>query len=74
MEKVIAEFPKNQMEKVVIGLTQFNRKDLFYIRVYFKDKEGSWHPTKKGVTLSVNCWEDFQKAFGQLQKTIEANN
>ena len=49
MEKVIAEFPKNQMEKVVMGLTEFNGSDLFYIRVHFMDKEGSWHPTKRGL-------------------------
>lgn len=74
MEKVVAEFPKNQQEKVVIGLTQFNRKDLFYLRVFFKDKEGSWHPTRKGVTLSVNCWKDFQDAFSRLKKAIEAGS
>ena len=71
MEKVVAEFPKNSMEKVVAGTTRYNGKDLFYFRVFFKGKDDNWHPTKKGIILSIGCFSDFEKAFAKLKKFID---
>jgi hypothetical protein len=69
--KTIAEFSKNPLEKVVLSLTDFRGKTIFSIWVYFKDKDGNWRPSKKGISLNLGCWPDFEKAFHDLQKAIE---
>jgi hypothetical protein len=37
------------------------------IRIFFKNDEGEWLPTKKGVTVSVHKLNDFLEAFKKEQ-------
>ena len=52
MPNVVGEIQKNETEKITVSLNEYKGFKYVDIRLYFQDKEGSWHPTKKGITVS----------------------
>lgn len=68
MDKVIARIPKNSMEEVRVSLTTYRRHDLLDTRIYFKDEDGEWRPSRKGLTLKVDYLPDLLKALCQAKK------
>lgn len=71
---LIYEFQKNALEKVRIQLSEFRRKKVIDIRVYYKvpGTANEWKPSKKGICMSVIRLEELLKglkmAHDRLQK------
>ncbi len=64
MNKVISEFAKNSGETVRVSLTEFKGRELIDCRVHYRDdKTGELRPTKKGITISVDLYDDLRKAI-----------
>jgi hypothetical protein len=63
--KLIHEFGKNSTEKVRAEFSNFNGKDLFSLRVYFKAGEGEddWKPTKKGICVQLHQIPELKAAI-----------
>lgn len=70
MDEVIAQFEKNATEVVRLSLTEYRGHKLVDIRVYYSDDEGQFRPTKKGVSLAVGLYADFQRAVHALEKVL----
>jgi hypothetical protein len=68
MEKLITTIPKNSIEEVRVGLSEYNKHDLFYARIYFKSDEGAWLPSKKGLALKVEYLPKILKALGEAER------
>ena len=45
---------KTETERIQIELKSYKGKEYMDIRIFFKNDEGEWLPTKKGVTVSVH--------------------
>ena len=70
MDELIAQFEKNATEVVRVSLTEYRKRKLVDVRVYYSDDEGQYRPTKKGVSLSLEVYPDFKRALTALEKTL----
>lgn len=59
MEQVIGEVQKNSTEIVKVIITEHKGHSLVDARVYFPDKNGDWHPTRKGLTLKADTVKEL---------------
>jgi len=41
------------------------------IRIYYKGDDGEFHPSKKGVTLSVELFPELETGFQKLKEALE---
>ena len=70
MDQVLAQFEKNTTEVVRVSLTEFRGHKLIDLRVYYRDDEGQYRPTKKGVSISVDLYTDFKRAMQALERAL----
>lgn len=68
--KLVAEFQKNEIERVRISLTKYKGKDFFDLRLYYRDDGGEWKPTKKGLCLAIGLLPELKNAIKALDKAI----
>jgi len=66
MEKVAYEFDKGNEEVVRATVSEFAGKRRADLRIYFKGRNGDWHPTKRGVSLTIDMVEELQAAVNKL--------
>ena len=66
MDKVIAELPKGPLDKLVISLREYQGHPFIDLRLYFLGDDETWHPTKKGITVSPSQWDEFMMALGNV--------
>ena len=71
--EVIAEMYKNPIEKVVASLSTFKDKERFDIRIFFQVDAREFIPTKKGINLDVDSWQEFKEMIDKLDKAIKGN-
>ena len=69
-EKVIGEVNKNSKEKIRCLFKTYKGKQLFDIRVYYENDEGTWLPTKKGVCFTVDILNDLSNIVQNAVKEI----
>ncbi len=70
---VLHEFQKNASEVVRASVGEYNGKDYLHLRIWFKDLAdpgGEFHPTKKGLTLSVDLIDDLSEAVEKLKEKL----
>ena len=71
-EETIGTVEKKDDERIVIGFREFKGHQYVDIRTEFRDKEGKWLPTKKGVTVGFETFEDLatliQKAVAKAKE------
>lgn len=73
---VISEFKKNANEVVRISLTEFKGHKLLDIRVFYdvsENQDPDRRPSKKGISLSVDLFEDLKEGIEKAGKAIEKN-
>ena len=63
---------KREGEHIRIGLNEYEGKEYIDIRQHYKNEEGEWRPTKKGVTLPTERLVDLKEAIEALIKMIDA--
>lgn len=51
---VIGTIPKGEGEQITISKKEYKGFKYVDIRLFFKDSENAWKPTKKGVTVGAN--------------------
>lgn len=68
---VVAEFAKNSRERVRVSLTLFKGVEYADIRVFWESESGTWLPSKKGITLSVELVRDLLLGVDSLQRNLE---
>ena len=59
--KTIAKFQKNTLEEIRISLTEYQGKDLIDIRVWVKQNDETFVPTKKEVAIAKEKYPEFKK-------------
>jgi len=65
---MIGDLERNATEVVRVSAEEFKGRKYIDIRIYFKDNEGEWRPTKKGVTVQPDKVEEL---MGLLRKAQE---
>lgn len=66
---IISEFPRNEEEKVRLGLRAYKGKVYFDLRIWFPDKETrELIPSKKGICLNL----DYLPQMREFMQTLES--
>jgi len=65
--ELIRTFEKNSGEEVRVSLTTYKGRQYLDIRAYYQRDDGQRHPTKKGITLSLDLLPELEKALSKLQ-------
>ena len=68
--QLIHAFPKNPLEEIRVSLTVFKKKQYIDLRVYYKGDEGEYHPSKKGITISLVLFPDLVEAIEKARELV----
>lgn len=68
MEQLVSAFYKNSKEQVHVILKDFKGRDLIDLRVFWTQDGRAWHPSKKGIAMSV---EKLPALLAALHKAAE---
>lgn len=68
--KVVYSFPKNPLEEVRASVTAFKGKQYADLRIYYKGDDGEYHPSKKGLTLSLDLFSELEEAVRKLSEAV----
>lgn len=60
----------NPTQRLIFSVQEFRGKKYFDIRTWYQADSGEWKPTKKGVHLSFDKFEDFNKMHGLFSSII----
>ena len=69
--QVVHSFPKNPLEEVRSSITYFKGKQYVDLRVYYKGDDGEFHPSKKGLTISVDLFPELEIGFQKLKEALD---
>ena len=56
---VVAEVRKNASETIRVRPTEYNGAELVDVRAWYESPTGEMKPTKKGLTLRPETWEEL---------------
>ncbi|MCK8601488.1 transcriptional coactivator p15/PC4 family protein [Desulfoferrobacter suflitae] len=68
--QVVYTFPKNPLEEVRASITVFKGKQYVDLRIYYKGDDGEFHPSKKGLTLSLDLFSELEQAVQKLSEAV----
>jgi hypothetical protein len=68
--QLIHSFPKNPLEEIRVSLTVFKKKQYLDLRTYYKGDDGEYHPSKKGITLSLDLLPDLVEAVEKARVVV----
>lgn len=68
MEKVAYEFAKGESELVKARLSEFNGRIRADLRIFFKNGDGEWLPTKRGINFPLNLVEEMKEAIARIDE------
>lgn len=51
-------------------MTEFKKKPYIDLRVYYKGDDGEYHPSKKGLTLSLDLLPDLVEAIEKARELV----
>lgn len=60
----------NATQKLIFSISTFKNKKYFSVRTWFQAESGEWAPTKKGVNLSFEKFEEFARMVEVFAKAI----
>jgi hypothetical protein len=73
-QKVVASFPRNSQETLQVSLATFKGRTYVDIRLYFTDADGQLKPTKKGITVTPELWDQFRQGIQLAEEELVRRN
>ena len=61
----------NATQKLIFSISTFKGKKYFSVRTWFQAESGEWAPTKKGINLSFEKFEEFEKMIQLFAQAIQ---
>ena len=71
---VVHEFKRNAEETLRVSLSLFKGKTYIDIRLFYEDANGELAPTKKGVTVTPELWDEFRAGVAAAEKILQDKN
>lgn len=68
--QVVHSFPKNPLEEVRASLSIYKGKQYVDLRIYYKGDDGEYHPSKKGLTISLDLFAELEESVRKLKDAI----
>lgn len=70
-DRIITTMEKNSQEEIRFSLQVYRGTDLIDIRVYYKRGDGKRIPTKKGISISLELFEEFLECLELVKETVD---
>ncbi|MBW1963414.1 MAG: transcriptional coactivator p15/PC4 family protein [Deltaproteobacteria bacterium] len=68
MSEHLYEIEKNGSELIRFSIREFKGHCFADIRLHFEDSEGTWRPTKKGITVPIKLLPNLVEGVKKLQE------
>ena len=68
---VIHEFKRNAEETMRVSLSVFKGKTYIDFRLFYTDANGELAPTKKGVTVTPELWDEFRAGVAAAEQLLQ---
>jgi hypothetical protein len=72
--KVLHEFKRNAEDTLRLSLSTFKGKTYIDIRLFYEDASGELQPTKKGVTVTPELWDEFRAGIAAIEAELQEKN
>ncbi|GIX40368.1 MAG: hypothetical protein KatS3mg129_0101 [Leptospiraceae bacterium] len=64
------DIEKNKSEIIRISIDEYKGEKLVNIRVFYKNKEGEWAPTKKGIAIRLELFSKLKSVLDEVEEII----
>lgn len=72
--KVLHEFKRNAEETLRVSLSTFKGRTYVDFRLFYEDANGELAPTKKGVTITPELWDEFRAGVTKAEEELVGKN
>jgi hypothetical protein len=72
--KIVHEFKRNPEETLRVSLSTFKGRTYIDVRLFYEDVNGELQPTKKGITVTPELWDEFRKGIAAAEQALIAAN
>jgi len=70
-ELLVKAIDKGLGNRIHIRISKFRDRDYLDIRNFYEDDNGEWKPTRKGIAVPVDLYDDLMAALGEAKPEIE---
>ena len=70
-EVLVSAIDKGLGNRIHIRISRFKDRDYLDIRNFYEDDAGEWKPTRKGVSVPVEFYDDLMAALGDAKAVID---
>ena len=70
-EVLVSAIDKSLGNRIHVRISRFKDRDYLDIRNYYEDDAGEWKPTRKGVSVPVEFYDDVMKALVAAKPVID---
>jgi hypothetical protein len=72
--KVLHEFKRNADDTLRISLSNYKGRTYVDIRIFYQDSKGELAPTKKGVMITPELWDEFRAGMVAAEDALQEKN
>ena len=66
----VGYFQLNSIQRLLFSIQEYRGRKYFDIRTWYQSDSGEWKPTKKGVHLSFDKYDEFRELCQLFAKII----
>ena len=70
-QKILGEFMKNATERIRTTISTYKEKRIFSVRTYYQTDDDEWRPTKKGISMTLDKFEEFAKLIKDAESKLK---
>lgn len=70
-ELLVKAIEKGLGSRIHIRLSKFRDRDYLDIRNFYETDEGEWKPTRKGIAVPVELYDELMAGLGEAKAEIE---
>jgi len=69
-EILVRAIDKGMGNRIHVRLSRFRDRDYLDIRNFYEDDNGDWKPTRKGVAIPVDLYDELMAALAAAKEEI----
>jgi len=69
--KLLHEFKRNSEDTLRTSFATYKGRTYIDVRVFYLDANGELRPTKKGVTVTPELWDEFRAAVAAAEAALQ---
>jgi hypothetical protein len=69
-EVLVQAIDKGLGNRIHVRISRFKERDYLDIRNFYEDEGGEWKPTRKGIAVPVEFYDELMKALASAKEQI----